>query len=407
MAPEVAVTGLGVVTSLGVGAEETVAALRREEGRFGQIRSFDASRYEVGRGAEAVSPEEAFPGVDLGGRRLDRAMRHVVGCIDAALRDAGLDAARLPQPPHRRELLLGSTLVAMLQAERFLREEARVGPDRVRYRPLADWPVEAALFRVARRFGVDGMSAVVSNACASGSAALALALDRLRAGRADLVIAGGFDPVCEYTHAGFGSLLLLSRVGCRPFQAGRDGMLLGEGYGILVLERHDDVRRRGGRAHALLQGAAATSDGFHLTQPDPEGRGAARCMAAALADARLAPGEIGYVNLHGTATPMNDLSEFHALKTVFGERLAGIPTSSTKSYFGHTLGGAGAVEAIVTILALEHGFAPPTLAVTEQDPQTAGLDVLMHGARPLRARAALSNSFGFGGANASLVVATP
>ncbi len=412
MAVEVAVSGVAIVTSLGVGPEATVAALRSEQPRFAELQGFDASRYEIRRGAEAVAPEQAFPGVDLGGARLDRAIRHVIGCIDAALKDAGLDADRLAAPPHRRELVLGSTLVAMLQADRFLRQEARLRStpapaERLRYRPLADWPPEAALFRIARRFGIGGLSLIVSNACASGSASVALALDRLRSGRADLVIAGGFDPTCEYTHAGFGSLLLLSRSGCRPFQAGREGMLLGEGYGILVLERRESLERRGGRARARLLGAAASSDAFHLTQPDPEGRGAARCIASALADARVAPDEVGYVNLHGTGTPMNDLSEFHALKTVFGARLPQIPTSSTKSYFGHTLGGAGAVEAIVTILALQHGFAPPTLSVTEQDPQTAGLDVLKDGGRPLRARVALSSSFGFGGANAALVLAKP
>jgi 3-oxoacyl-[acyl-carrier-protein] synthase II len=400
MAVEVAVSGVGVVTSLGVGPEATIAALRREEPRLGEIAVFDAGRYPVRRGGEAVAPEQAFPGVDLGGTKLDRATRHLIGCVDAALRDAGLAVADLPAPAHRRELVLGSTLAAMLQAERYLRRPQR-------FRPLGDWPAEAVLRRVARRFELAGLNLLVSNACASGSAAIAVALDRLRLGRADLVIAGGFDPVCEYTHAGFGSLLLLSQRGCRPFQQGRDGMLLGEGYGVLVLERRADVERRGGRVRGLLEGAAATSDGFHLTQPDPEGRGAARCIAAALADAGRRPEEVGYVNLHGTGTPMNDLSEYHALKSVFGPRLKSIPTSSTKSYFGHTLGGAGAVEAIVTLLALEHGWAPPTLSIDEQDPDTAELDVLADGGRPIDATIALSDSFGFGGANAAIVLGRP
>jgi 3-oxoacyl-[acyl-carrier-protein] synthase II len=399
---EVAVSGVGVVTSLGVGADATVAALKAEQPRFAKLAGFDASRYAEQRGAEAVAPEEAFPGVELGGRKLDRATRHVIGCVDAALADARLRDWR-SVAPRRRELLLGSTLVAMLQADRFLREEHR-GAKPLRYRSLAEWPAEAMLLRVARRFAIDGLSLIVSNACASGSAAIALALDRLRSRRADVVVAGGFDPTCEYTHAGFGSLLLLSKSGCRPFQKGRDGMLLGEGYGIVVLERLDDLERRGGRARAVVRGAAASSDGFHLTQPDPEGRGAARCIAAALADANVSAGDVGYVNLHGTGTPMNDLSEFRALKSVFGEPLARVPTSSTKSYFGHTLGGAGAVEAIVTILALERGFAPPTLSITEQDPDTLGLDVLKDGGRVIDARFALSNSFGFGGANAAVVL---
>ena len=410
MRDDVAITGVGIATSLGVGPEATLAALAAERPCFGELASFDASKYAIRRGAEAPAPEAAWPGVDLGSKRLDRATRHVLGCIDAALADAGLrDGARdlCPVSPARRELLLGSTLVAMLQAETFLRDEARVGPERARYRPLADWPADAVLYRLARRFDLRGLALFVSNACASGAAALALALDRLRSGRADLVVAGGFDPACEYTHAGFSSLLLLSKSGCRPFQSGRDGMLLGEGYGIVVLERTADAKRRGARIRGLLCGAATSCDGFHLTQPDPEGSGAARCMNAALADAEIGADAIGYVNLHGTGTPMNDVAEFHALQRVFGERLARIPASSTKSYFGHTLGAAGAVEAIVTLLALEHGFAPPTLSVTEQDPATRPLDVLAAGGRKIAARAALSNSFGFGGANAALVVAKP
>jgi 3-oxoacyl-[acyl-carrier-protein] synthase II len=411
MRDEVAVTGIAIVTALGVGPAATVAALRREQAVFSELKNFDASRYPVTRGGEAVAPEVAFPGVDLGERGLDRAARHLIGTLDAALKDAGLPSGRAPDrhpyAAERRELLLGSTLVAMLQAADFLKEEARVGPERAPYRRLAEWPAEAVLQRVSRRFGVKGLALVVSNACASGSASVALAIDRLRGGRADLVLAGGFDPTCEYTHAGFGSLLLLSRHGCRPFAKGRDGMLLGEGYGVLVLERLSDARRRGARVRALLRGGAATSDGFHMTQPEPEGRGAARCIAAALDDAGLSPAEIGYVNLHGTGTPFNDLSEYRALRSVFGDGLARIPTSSTKSWFGHTLGGAGAVEAVVTILALEEGFAPATLNIDEQDPEITGLDILKDGGRAIAARAALSNSFGFGGANAALVFSKP
>ena len=233
MREEIAVTGLGIVTALGVGAEATVAGLRRERPAFAELRNFDASRYVVTRGGEAVAPEAAFPGVDLGDRNLDRAGRHLVGTLDAALRDAGLPAAARapahPYAPQRRELLLGSTLVAMLQAVEFLKEEARVGPEDAPYRKLAEWPAEAMLQRVSRRFGVAGLSLVVSNACASGAASIALAIDRLRCGRADVVYAGGFDPTCEYTHAGFGSLLLLSKSGCRPFEKGREGMKGGWG----------------------------------------------------------------------------------------------------------------------------------------------------------------------------------
>jgi 3-oxoacyl-[acyl-carrier-protein] synthase II len=382
MREEVAVTGIGIVTALGVGPAATLAALEREVPAFRDLTAFDASRYDVRRGGEAVAPEEAFPGIDLGPRQLDRAQRHLIGTLDQALKDARLDDgdAANPYAPHRRELLLGSTLVAMLQAADFIREEARVGPERAPYRKLAEWPAEAALRHASLRFGVRGMSLIVSNACASGAASVALAIDRLRRGRADLVVTGGFDPVCEYTHAGFGSLLLLSKSGCRPFEKGREGMLLGEGYAILVL--------------------------------DPEGRGAARCIAAALADADLAPRDVDYVNLHGTGTVFNDLAEYRALKSVFGDALPRVPVSSTKSYLGHALGGAGAVEAVISILALNAGYAPPTLDVRDVDPEMAGLDLVRDraaggGGRTIDARAVLSNSFGFGGANAALVFSKP
>jgi 3-oxoacyl-[acyl-carrier-protein] synthase II len=419
MREEVAVTGIGIVTALGVGSAATLAALEREVPAFRDLTAFDASRYDVRRGGEAVAPEAAFPGVDLGPRQLDRAQRHLIGTLDQALKDARLDEGAAsagrpanPYAPHRRELLLGSTLVAMLQAADFVREEARVGPERAPYRKLAEWSAEAALRHASLRFGVRGMSLIVSNACASGAASVALAIDRLRCGRADLVVTGGFDPVCEYTHAGFGSLLLLSKSGCRPFEKGREGMLLGEGYAILVLERLADARRRGARVHALARGGAATSDGFHLTQPEPEGRGAARCIAAALADAGLAPRDVDYVNLHGTGTVFNDLAEYRALKSVFGDALPRVPVSSTKSYLGHALGGAGAVEAVISILALNAGYAPPTLDVRDVDPEMAGLDLVRDrnaggGGRTIDARVVLSNSFGFGGANAALVFSKP
>ena len=406
MRDDVVISGMSVVTGLGVGCEATLAALRREKAAFGPIRSFDTSGYPIQRGAEAMDPEEAFPGLDLGGPRRDRVVRHLLGTGQRALEDAGLFEDD-PTKPRRREAYLGSTLVNMLSAGAFLHAEHDAAEGKRSYRMLAEWPTDNTLHHLAQRFQIEGLTVVVSNACASGAVALQLGLDRLRAGQADWVLAGGFDPMCEYTHAGFGSLLLLSEGGCRPFAENRDGMLLGEGYALLVLERREQVERRGGRIRAILGGAAATSDAFHLTQPDPQGAGAARCIEAALKDARVAPDEVGYISLHGTGTPFNDLSEYNALRTVFGERLAGIPASSSKSYMGHTLGAAGAVEVVISVLALEAGFAPPTLNVGTQDPATAGLDVLKEGGQPLDARVALSNSFGFGGANAVVVVGKP
>jgi 3-oxoacyl-[acyl-carrier-protein] synthase II len=402
----VVITGMGIVTGLGVGTEATVDQLRRGEHAFGVLESFDAGGYEVDLGVEAPDPFEAHPGLPARARRFDRTVQHLLGTVDQALRSAGL-AGGVAAAPERCDLILGSTLVAMRSAESYLRKEQRCGAEVRPRRPLAEYPPEVSLYRVANAFDLRGFHTIVSNACASGAAALQVALDRLRGGEADLVVAGGYDPFCEYTHAGFGSLMLLSRQGCRPFQAGRDGMLLGEAYGILILERAADAEARGAPVQAVLCGAAATADGYHLTQPQPEGAGAARCMQAALDDAGLTREAIGYVNLHGTGTPFNDLAEYRALATVFGDRLGQIPASSTKSFLGHTLGAAGAIEVIVSVLALQHGFAPPTLHVDAQDPETLGLDVLAGGAIDLHARYALSNSFGFGGANATVIVGRP
>jgi 3-oxoacyl-[acyl-carrier-protein] synthase II len=409
MAEEVVVSGVGIVTGLGVGEEETLRALRRERDVFHRLETFDGSRYEVSRGAEAPDPDQAFPDFEFGEGQLDRTAKHLHGTIHQALVDARLDpqgTGTLPKPA-RRELLLGSTLVGMLSAEPLLRGESRGRLPRGAYRQLAEWPAEAVLRRAARRFDVEGLAVLVSNACASGAASLQHALDRLRLGHADLVIAGGFDPMCEYTVAGFGSLLLLSAKGLRPFARDRTGMLLGEGYGILILERATDVERRGGPVRAILRGAATSADGFHLTQPDPEGGAAARCIRAALRESGVEPSAVDYINLHGTGTPFNDLSEFRALQAVFGENLGRVPTSSTKSYLGHTLGGAGSVEAVLTILALAHGYLPPTLNLDSQDPETQPMDLLPLTGRSVPARIALSNSFGFGGANAALILERP
>ena len=254
---------------------------------------------------------------------------------------------------------------------------------------------------VTMDLGLRGPAFTVSSACSSASHAIGQALWMLRNGVAEAAVAGGSEAPLSYANLrAWEALRVVSPDTCRPFSADRSGMVLGEGAAMLVLEPLEAARARGATVYAELAGVGMSADAGHLTTPSVEGASAA--MRAALADARLDPAEVGYVNAHGTATQINDPMEAEALRAVLGDRLARVPVSSTKSMHGHTLGAAGAVEAAATVLALHHGVLPPTANFTELDPACAPLDVVANEARETQAEAALSNSFAFGGLNAVL-----
>jgi 3-oxoacyl-[acyl-carrier-protein] synthase II len=264
---------------------------------------------------------------------------------------------------------------------------------------------------VAMEWGLRGHSSCTVTACSASAQAIGESLDLIRAGRVDVVVCGGAEaPITKVGIAGFAAMKALStrnedpERASRPFDAGRDGFVMGEAAAALILEEREQALERGAKVLAELRGYGATSDAYHMTQPHPEGEGAVRAMRAALADSGLAPGDIGYINAHGTSTPTNDRIETIALKQVFGEKVP--PVSSTKSMTGHTLGAAGALEAAVCVQALNAGILPPTINQETSDPD-CDLDYVANTARRAEISAALTNSFGFGGHNASLIFTRP
>jgi 3-oxoacyl-[acyl-carrier-protein] synthase II len=384
----VAVTGRGVVTSLGEGADAFVDALL--EGRsgledgLGPCASFDPEAY--------VSAREA--------RRMDRFAQLAVAAAHQAWAEAALDASDA-----RVGVVVGTGVGGLDTLEREVRAFLEGGPRDVSPHFVPMMMPNAAAGLIAMRLGVHGPGFCVSSACATGAHALGEAKRMLEHGEVDVVVAGGAESaLCGTSQAAFARMGATSRAGVsRPFDAKRDGFVMGEGAGVLVLEQVEHARARGARVRGLLAGYGASNDAFHITQPDAEGRGAVAAMRAALEDADMAAADVGHVNAHGTSTPFNDRIEVAALRSVFGGDPP--PTTSTKSAIGHLLGAAGAVEAVAALGALERGVLPPTLNFAEPDPECE-IDCVPDGPREAGGlQAVLSNSFGFGGQNASLVLA--
>jgi 3-oxoacyl-(acyl-carrier-protein) synthase len=379
--PAIALSGLGIVSAVGRGLEATLAALRAGASGLGPLTRFSSPR-------NGHHPVAEVLGVTRAPRT--RALARV------ALEEA-LSAARLPYPRERIALVLGTCVGGMPESEDALAAHlagSRFDPDVWRHHACGE--TTAAL---AEELELGGPALTLSNACSSGAQALASGSELLQLGLADAVVAGGADALCRLTLNGFAALLAMDPRGCRPFDRARGGMSLGEGAAFCVLERADDARARGAHAPVQLAGSANTCDAHHPTAPEPEGRGAEAAMRLALASAGLEPAAVDYVNAHGTGTRDNDSAEGKALARVFGARAPAI--SSTKGVFGHTLGAAGAIEAVVCALALTRELLPGTARLEEPDPECP-VEVL-RSSRPGRPRAALSNSFGFGGNNTVLV----
>ncbi len=393
-----AVTGVGAVTPLGVGAR---ALHERWSAGVCAVRDGEAPCADF-EPTDFLSVKAA--------RRADRFTQLAIGACAEALADAGLEQ-ELPCAADRVGCVLGTGIggiATLVDGQDTLRERGSecVSPLAV---PLMMSNAGAAA--LSMRHGLRGPSFALSTACASGAHAIGSAMRMLQNGEADAVVAGGSEAtLTPLARAAFGSLDALSKSGIsRPFDARRDGFVMGEGAAVLVLERADCARARGARVYGTLRGYGASSDAFHLTAPREDGAGQAAAMLAALDDAGAAAHEVDYVNAHGTSTPLNDRSETHAIKLALGEHAGRIPISSTKSAIGHLLGAAGAVEAVATLLALRDRIAPPTLGLSEPEPGL-DLDYVAGSARALRAAGAaearpalaLSNSFGFGGHNAVL-----
>jgi 3-oxoacyl-[acyl-carrier-protein] synthase II len=400
---DVVVTGLGATTPLGGDVASTWEALLAGRSGVGQLTQEWAATLPVRIAAElAVEPSEVLERVKL--RRMDRSEAIAViatkeAWTDAGLADAGLDTERLA-------VSLGSGIggAQTLLAQDDILEASgprRVSPHTVPML-MPNGPAAFVGLQVGAKAGVHSMA----SACATGAEALALGVDIIRAGRADVVLAGGTEAVVHpLPIAGFASMRAMStrndepEKASRPWDKGRDGFVLGEGAGVIVLERAEHAAARGARVYARLAGAGITSDGFDIVQPHPEGLGAARAIAKAIADADVAKSDIKHVNAHATSTPVGDMAEIVALRAALGDHPV---LTATKSMTGHLLGAAGALESIATILAIRDSVVPPTINLDDPD-DGLNLDVAAHKARQMDIPAALNNSFGFGGHNVALV----
>jgi 3-oxoacyl-[acyl-carrier-protein] synthase II len=407
----VVVTGMGCVSPLGLEVPTTWDAIKAGESGVGPITLFDASGFET-RFAAEVRGFDA--GARLGRRLAHRTDRFTQFAIAAT--EQALQQARLTVDEGNRDRIgalvgtgIGGVGTLLAQAE-CLRAE---GPRRVSPFMVPMILPDSAAGQIAIVFGMRGPNMAVVTACATGSNAIGEATEIIRRGAADVMIAGGSEAgILPLTIAGFNVMEAISRRNddpqgaSRPFDLDRDGFVMGEGAGVVVLESLDHARSRGAVPLAEVIGYGATNDAYHLSAPDPDGAGACACMRLAMSDAGVTPVDIDYLNAHGTSTRLNDASETAAIKTVMGEHAYRIPISSTKSMIGHLLGAAGAIEAILCVLALQEGILPPTINYHTPDP-ACDLDYVPNAARAARVRTVLSNSFGFGGHNACLILSQP
>ena len=374
---------------------------------IGPITRFDASAYRTKIAAEASDwiPTDHFDRKEL--RRLDTVAQFAMVAAREAIQDAN---ARFQNgDSERTAVIIGSGIGGMGTVTAQNRVLFERGPQRVSPFMIPMILPETAASMVAIEHGLKGPNFAVTSACASGANAIGEAARMIRTGAADMAVCGGTEAgVIEISVAGFGAMRAISvrnddpTTASRPFDRERDGFVVGEGAGILVLESFEHAQARGARIHAELLGYATNDDAFHITAPPETGEGAAACMALCLADAGLAPDEIDYINAHGTSTPLNDKTETLAIKKVLGDHAYDTPISSTKSITGHLLGAAGALEAILSIKALQTGMIPGTMNLTTPDPE-CDLDYCPNEARQRDIGTALSNSFGFGGHNACLI----
>ena len=407
MTDRVVVTGIGLVTPVGSDRKTTWDSLLEGKSGIDYISLFDAEGFESRIAAEVNDFDAATILGRKDARRLDRFAQFA--CIAAleALEDAGMDMAT--EDPDRVGVLIGSGvggIITISEQHKILLDK---GPKRVSPFLVPMMLGDMASGQVSMMIGAKGPNFSTVSACATGTDSIGEALEMIRRGRADVVIAGGTEAaVCEIGVAGFNSCMALStrnddpQAASRPFDTGRDGFVLGEGAGLVVLESLEHAEKRGANVLAELAGYGASSDAHHVTQPHPEGEGAARAMKWAIQDAKLVPENVDYINAHGTSTPLNDKFETIAIKRMYGDHAYKLKISSTKSMTGHLLGAAGGIEAAFSVLAIKEGIIPPTINLDDVDPD-CDLDYVPNKAVKQKVDVAMSNSLGFGGHNASLV----
>lgn len=407
----VAVTGLGVVTPIGTSTEAFWNALMEGRSGVGRITTFDPSAYDCQIAAEVVDFDPAAYLDRKEVRRNDRNVHFAVAAARQALDDAHLSVT--PQIRDDVGVIIGTGTGGAMTWEAQHQLLLERGPGRVSPFFVPMMMHNSASGIVSMLTGARGPNFSVASACATGGNAIGEAMRKIQRGDALAMICGGTEAaITPLSLAGFTAEKALSTrndapaKAVRPFDLHRDGFVMGEGAGVVVLEAWEHAERRGARIHAELVGYGASADAFHITQPDPEGNGAALAMRRALKDARLDPHEIGYINAHGTSTEYNDKFETFAIKRVFGEAAKRVPVSSTKSMTGHLLGAAGGVELIASVLAVARGMLPPTINYETPDP-ACDLDYVPNKARPAQIATAMSNGFGFGGHNSILIVRSP
>ncbi|MCE5191664.1 MAG: beta-ketoacyl-ACP synthase II [Actinomycetia bacterium] len=407
MTRRVAVTGIGAISALGPNATATWEGLVAGRSGVHEITSFDVSKYTT-RFAATLDDWDPSPWLDPREmRRIARFQQFAVVAALEALADSGLVIDE--RNAERVGVIVGSGIGGLGTMEDQHDILLEKGPGRVSPFLVPMMIVDLAAGHISVRTGAKGINYAPVSACATGNHSLGEAAEAIRRGTADAIIAGGFD--CAVTPlglAGFCAARALSTRNddpagaSRPFDAGRDGFVMGEGGAIVILEELEQAKARGAHIYAELVGYGATADAYHMTAPAPDGEGGRRAMLLALEQSGLAPSEIGYINAHGTSTQLGDAAETTAIRAVFGPDAP--PVSSTKSMTGHLLGGAGALEAVACVLAIENGILPPTINYTEPDP-ACDLDYVPNVARSADVPTALSNSFGFGGHNASVIFA--
>jgi 3-oxoacyl-[acyl-carrier-protein] synthase II len=401
------VTGLGAVTPIGLSREAFWKAILAGESGAGPITRFDVADYPVRFAAEVkefeptnyVSPKEA--------RHLDRFVQYAIAAAKEAVEDSGLDLKSVE--PERAGCVWASGIGGLEEIEKTHKVSLEKGPRRINPFFIPKLMINAAAGQIAIFFGIRGVNYGVASACASGGHALGLGLRAIQYGDADLVICGGSEAtITPLGIGGFCALRALSernddpKTASRPFTKDRDGFVIGEGAGGLFLEEYEHARKRGARIYGEVLGVGMTDDAFDITAPVPEGHMAAQAMRAACKEGSLALDKVDYINAHGTSTSLNDAMETRAIHAAFGNHARKLLVSSTKSQIGHLLGASGAVEAVVTLLAMRDQVAPPTINYVTPDPE-CDLDYVPNFSRKAKIRCALSNSFGFGGHNVSVL----
>lgn len=405
----VVITGVGMVTPLGCGTDKTWSGIVEGRSGIGPITSFDATEYTCRIAGECrdFDPADWVSKKDI--KKMDRFIHYGMAACQMAWQDAGIEVTE--ENATRIGVMVGSGIGGLQAIQRQAIELQEKGPRRISPFFIPMSLINLISGHVAILYGLKGPNHAVVTACATGTHAIGDAVRIIKRGEADAMLAGGAEAaICELGIGGFAAAKALStrndepERASRPWDVDRDGFVQSDGAGVVMVESLESANKRGARIYAEVVGYGMSGDAHHITAPAEDGNGAARCMEAAIKDAAIDPESIGYVNAHGTSTPLGDVAETQAVKRVFGETHAKkLMISSTKSMTGHLLGAAGGVEAIFSALALYHGIIPPTINLDQQDPR-CDLDYVPHTARQVQVEAALSNSFGFGGTNATLVL---